>query len=96
PYVIYGFAGVPSGETLTIEPGARVHFHENSGIIVSNGASLKAKGSISSTDLLENEIIFEGDRLEPEFSNVPGQWAAIWLTEGSTGHEFDYVTIKNS
>jgi len=96
PYVIYGFAGVPSGETLTIEPGARVHFHENSGIIVSNGASLKAKGSLSSTDLLENEIIFEGDRLEPEFSNVPGQWAAIWLTEGSTGHEFDYVTIKNS
>lgn len=96
PYVIYGFAGVPSGEILKIEPGARVHFHENSGIIVSNAASLKAKGSLSSTDLLENEIIFEGDRLEPEFSNVPGQWAAIWLTEGSTGHEFDYVTIKNS
>lgn len=97
PYVIYGFAGVPSGRTLNIEAGARIHFHDNSGIIVSNGASMKANGSLSSdTDLLENEIIFEGDRLEPEFSDVPGQWAAIWLTEGSTGHEFNHVTIKNS
>jgi hypothetical protein len=47
-------------------------------------------------DLLENEIIFEGDRLEPDFSNVPGQWDVIWLTSGSTNNEFSYTTIKNS
>jgi hypothetical protein len=34
PYVIYGYAGIPSGETLTIDPGARIHFHESSGILV--------------------------------------------------------------
>lgn len=97
PYVIYGFAGVPSGETLSIEPGARIHFHDNSGIIAAGGASVQAIGDLSSDpELLENEIIFEGDRLEPSFSDVPGQWAAIWLTEGSTNHIFDHVTIKNS
>lgn len=97
PYVIYGFAGVPSGKTLSVEAGARVHFHDNSGIIVSSGASMQALGSLSADpDLMENEIIFEGDRLEPEFSDVPGQWAAIWLTQGSTNHKFDHVTIKNS
>ena len=97
PYVIYGFAGVPSGATLSIEAGARVHFHDNSGIIAASGASVQAIGGLSSDpELLENEIIFEGDRLEPGFAEVPGQWAAIWLTEGSTNHIFDHVTIKNS
>ncbi|NEV93168.1 hypothetical protein G3567_03275 [Psychroflexus sp. YR1-1] len=97
PYVIYGFAGVPSGKTLSIQAGARVHFHDNSGIIVSSGASMHALGELSEDpERMENEIIFEGDRLEPEFSEVPGQWAAIWLTQGSTNHRFDHVTVKNS
>jgi hypothetical protein len=97
PFVIYGFAGVPSGATLSIEAGARVHFHDNSGIIAASGASVQAIGGLSSDpELLENEIIFEGDRLEPGFAEVPGQWAAIWLTEGSTNHIFEHVTIKNS
>ncbi len=45
---------------------------------------------------MENEIIFEGDRLEPDFSDIPGQWLTIWLTAGSTNNEFSYTTIKNS
>ena len=31
PYVVYGYAAVASGKTLDINPGARVHFHANSG-----------------------------------------------------------------
>ena len=97
PYVIYGFAGVPSGKTLSIEPGARIHFHENSGIIAANQASVQANGLPSSDEeLMENEIIFESDRLEPEFSDVPGQWSTIWLTAGSKDHQFSHTTIKNS
>ncbi|NMH88819.1 hypothetical protein [Flavivirga algicola] len=97
PYVIYGFATVPSGETLTVEAGARIHFHNNSGIIVSNNASLQVNGSLSNDqDLLENEIIFEGDRLEPNFSDVPGQWGTIWLLDGSINNSIHYATIKNA
>lgn len=97
PYVIYGFATVPNGETLTINPGARLHFHENSGIIVSNGASINVNGAYSNDrDLLENEVIFEGDRLEPDFSEVPGQWGTIWLLDGSVNNTINYATIKNS
>lgn len=97
PYIIYGFATVPEGETLTIEAGARVHFHDNSGIIVSNAASLHVNGAYSNNqDLLENEVIFEGDRLEPTFSDVPGQWGTIWLVEGSRDNIINYATIKNA
>ena len=97
PYVIYGFAVVPEGETLTIEAGARVHFHDNSGIIVSNGASINVNGSFSNNqETLENEVIFEGDRLEPGFSDIPGQWGTIWLVEGSVNNTINYATIKNA
>ena len=96
PYVVYGYAAVPTGKTLTVLPGARVHFHANSGLIIGNGGSLKVQGGISSTEALENEVIFEGDRLEPEFSDVPGQWDTIWLTAGSTANEIDHLTIKNA
>ena len=97
PYVIYGYAAVPNGETLTVEAGARVHFHANSGILVSEGASIQVNGALSTDEeLLENEVIFESDRLEPAFSDVPGQWGTIWLFDGSINNTFDYATIKNA
>ena len=46
--------------------------------------------------LLENQIIFEGDRLEPFFENIPGQWGTIWLLDGSFDNEFSCCTIKNA
>ena len=97
PYVIYGYAAVPGNKTLNVQPGARVHFHDGSGIIVANEGSIQAVGGYSmDREALENEIIFEGDRLEPGFSDVPGQWLTIWMTAGSTNNRFEYVTIKNS
>lgn len=97
PYVIYGYAAVPPTKTLTVDAGARVHFHENSGLLVANQATIKANGALSADpELLENEIIFQGDRLEPAFEDVPGQWGTIWLTAGSTAHEFNFTTIKNA
>lgn len=97
PYVIYGFAVVPNGETLTIDAGARIHFHDNSGLLVLPDASLQVNGSLSTDpDLLENEVIFEGDRLESNFSEVPGQWSTIWLLEGSINNSINYATIKNA
>ncbi len=97
PYVIYGYAAVGSGKTLNIDPGARIHFHAGSGIIVAENGSLHVNGELSNDpELMENEVIFEGDRLEPGFSEVPGQWGTIWLTDGSTDHFFNHATIKNA
>jgi hypothetical protein len=96
PYVIYGYAAVGDGDVLTIEAGARVHFHANSGLLVTNNASLKVNGALSADqELLESEVIFEGDRLEPLFADVPGQWGTIWLFNGSVDNDINYATIKN-
>lgn len=97
PYVIYGYAAVDEGQTLTIEAGARVHFHANSGLLVTNNASLKVNGALSDDqEILENEVIFEGDRLEPLFEDIPGQWGTIWLFSGSVDNQINYATIKNA
>lgn len=96
PYVVYGYAAVPSTKTLVVDAGARVHFHAESGLIVANNASLQINGTHSTTAALENEVIFEGDRLEPDFSEVPGQWGTIWLTQGSTNNQIKNLTIKNA
>ena len=97
PYVIYGYAAVPPGKVLTINAGARVHFHDASGIIVANTGSIQVNGTTSiDPKLLEKEVIFEGDRLEPNFSEIPGQWGTIYLTNGSTNNIFNNLTIKNA
>jgi hypothetical protein len=96
PYVVYGYASVPNGETLTIPGGARVHFHDGSGIVVQQGGTLHVTGSTSNTEALENEVIFEGDRLEPDFSDVPGQWGTVYLRQGSSNHSIKNLTIKNA
>ena len=97
PYVIYGYAAVPENETFTIEAGARVHFHADSGIIVTENASININGSLSTNpEALENEVILAGDRLEPLYEDVPGQWGTIWLFDGSINNTINYATIKNA
>ena len=96
PYVVYGYAAVGDGKTLNINLGARIHFHEDSGLLITNNASLHVNGLPSlDLELLENEVVFEGDRLEPLYENVPGQWQTIWLFSGSTENVINYATIKN-
>ncbi len=96
PYVIYGYAAVPSGKELTIEAGSRIHFHANSGIVVPADARINIEGLLSEDQpILENQVVFEGDRLEEEFTNTPGQWGGIRLLAGSSAN-INFLTIKNA
>lgn len=96
PYVVYGYAGVPEGKTLTVNPGARIHFHQDSGVIVQEGGTLNIAGQPSISENLENEVIFGSDRLEFGFSETPGQWGAIFLRSGSKDHSINHLTLKNA
>jgi hypothetical protein len=96
PYVIYGYAAVPPASTLVVDAGVRAHFHAESGIIVANTASLQINGTTSLTEDSENEVIFESDRLEPLYTDVPGQWGTVWFTQGSTNNTISNLTLKNA
>ena len=89
PYVIYGYAAVPKNKTLTISAGAKIHFHNNSGLLIDKKGSLKVNGT------LDKKVVFEGDRLEHRFSDIPGQWGTIWLRSGSKENQINHTIIKN-
>ena len=95
-YVIYGYAGVPSGKTAIFDAGAKVYFHANSGLMIGNTASLQINGRSSSTSQMENEVVFQGDRLQSEYANVPGQWETVWIDQGATNNTINHLTIKNA
>ncbi len=96
PYVVYGYALVPNGKTLNIDPGTRVHFHADSGLIVDSNGTLNVNGALSSNpETLENEVIFEGDRLEPGFADVPGQWGTVFIMSGND-NKINHLTVRNA
>lgn len=93
PYLIYGNLSIASGKTLEIEKGARLYFHDKSGLIV-NG-NLKAIGS------LNEPIIFRGDRIDNLFDKLPydsldGQWNGINLSGENASYELEYVDIRSA
>ena len=91
PYVVYGYALIDSYGELIIEEGTRVHFHDKSGLWAFSDGVLKVRGT------KENPVVFQGDRLEPDYRDVPGQWDRIWLMDGRQGfdHEIEYAIIRN-
>ncbi|MFH1119831.1 MAG: hypothetical protein V1775_08400 [Bacteroidota bacterium] len=89
PHVIYGYLAVDSLCTLTIEAGANVRFHSGAFMLVYRDATLKVNGT------KENPVIFEGDRLEDYYRDIPGQWGRIWIYAGSIDNEINYAIIRN-
>jgi hypothetical protein len=94
PYVIYGCYGVVDEDaTLTIDPGVRVYFHgPGSGLWVYVNGKITANGTVT------ERITFQGDRKEPQYEDLPGQWDRIWINEGTAGNDnlLENVVIKNA
>ena len=97
PYVIYGYAIVPENKTLTIGEGARLYFYKDSGLLIPENARIHINGKLSENNKQqEREVIFEGNRLEPEYSDVSGQWGGLWIAKGSINNTIEYLTLKNA
>jgi hypothetical protein len=89
PHVIYGYAVVDSGCTLNIDAGTRVHLHNNGVLWVYKDGTLKINGTVT------DPVTIQGDRLEQDYKDIPGQWGEIWLSAGSKDNEINYAIIKN-
>ncbi len=102
PYLIYNSILVDSLETLSIDPGCRIHFHK--------GSSLFVKGTLNVKGTLDEPVKFLGDRLDHDFDNEPGQWGAstvldnqseyiyggLHFLKGSKDNSIDNAIIKNT
>jgi len=90
PHVIYGWLVVDSLQKLVINPGVKVYFHQNAGLWVYRYGTLQVNGTLG------NEVVFQGDRREADYADMPGQWDRIWINEGHTDNYINYAIIKNS
>jgi len=90
PIVIYGYAVVDSCQSLIVEPGTQVYFHQGAGLWIFQEGSIQA----GSTD--GEAVVFQGDRLEPFFDEEPGQWDRIWILGGTENNSFENTIIKNN
>lgn len=87
PHVIYGYAAVDSAMTLNIQAGTHIYLHKNA--ILYN-----YKGSLNIDGDLNNEVTFQGDRLEAAYDDVTGQYYGIYFQEARPS-VIDYAIIKN-
>lgn len=88
PYLIYNSMQVAENCNLTLTPGAHLYFHRNS--------TMQILGTLNANGTLEEPIIFEGDRLEHDYFDVPGQWNGIWFTKLSKNNTMNYTEVKNA
>jgi hypothetical protein len=87
PHVIYGYAAVDSAKSLNIQAGTQIYLHKNSLLYV-------YKSTLNVQGILGNEVVFQGDRLEPDYDEVTGQYYGIYFHEAKPSL-IDYAIIKN-
>lgn len=89
PHLIFGLAIIPSNCSLTMQPGTRVHLHNGGVLAADSNATLIINGAFGS------EVTIQGDRLEQDYSEEPGQWGYIWLSANSVNNVINWAVIKN-
>jgi hypothetical protein len=87
PYLIMGTLTVDSLELLTINEGVVVYMHR--------GANILVKGEIAATGTFDKPVIFQGERLDKDYRDIPGQWGGIYINSGNTSHKFIWSIIRN-
>ena len=104
PYVIYGIlvidectVRIPAGQHIYVHGGLAKEVTDTSVYRYNDGfLAFVGQGKLIVEGTLDKPVIFESDRLEPEFDDVAGQWTGLWLQAGTRGHQIDYCIVRNS
>lgn len=89
PHIVVGNMWVDSLQTLTISPGAEVHFANDACLVLESTARLQARGSE------EEPIVFTSLRHDGWYRFLPGQWGLIWFRDNSIGNVIDHAVVEN-
>lgn len=89
PHLVFGLAIIPQNCSLTMQAGTRVHMHKGAVIAADSNATLQIQGTFG------NEVTIQGDRLEMEYREEPGQWGYVWLSANSVNNDVNWAIVKN-
>lgn len=87
PHVIYGGAFVDSAKTLNIQAGTDIYLHKNALLY-------NYKGTLNINGTYNNEVTFQGDRLDAAYDDISGQYYGIYFHEARPS-TIRYAIIKN-
>lgn len=100
PYLIYNSIEIAANETLTIEEGVQIHFHNISNMCI--------KGNLVVEGSVDKKVVFQGDRLEEEYAYYSSQWygvgfdgtdyfevGGLFFFPSSTNNKINHAIIKN-
>lgn len=90
PFVILDRVTIDSNAVLTIEKGCKIYAHADAPFIV-NG-SLMVNGEVAEN----SKVVFRGDRLDPDYRDLPGSWPGIFFSSSSSNNILNYAVIKNA
>ena len=88
PYVVRGMLFIDTAAVLTMEPGTRVYFHYDAGITVAG--TLRAEGTA------EKPVLMATDRIEKEYTDVPGRWRGILFLDCSRNNGLHFTEVRNA
>lgn len=85
PYLVYDSLRIEEGNTLFIQPGAKLYFADK--------AEMQVYGRVEAIGTVEEPVVFRGARTDRMFSYLPydrisGQWGGITLHETSYDNLF--------
>jgi hypothetical protein len=88
PYVIIGGLLVDSNSTLSIQAGTRIYLHADAPLLVA--------GTLVANGTKTDSIVFNDDRLDPDYSDLPASWPGIYFTTSSKDNFLRHAIIKNA
>ena len=88
PYVILGGFLIDSSATLTIEEGTRIYLHANAPFLVN--------GTLVVNGTKQDSVVFSGDRLDPDYKDLPAGWPGIFFSSSSKDNYLKHAVIKNA
>lgn len=88
PYVILGGILIDSNATLTVQEGTRIYLHANAPFLVD--------GTLIVNGTKEDSVVFNGDRLDPDYKDLPAGWPGIFFSSSSKNNYLKHTVIKNA
>ena len=88
PYVILNKLTIDTTATLNISTGTKVYFHADAPMLVD--------GKLLVNGTKANPVIFRGDRLDPEYKDLPAGWPGIYFRTTSKDNVIKFAQIRNA
>ncbi len=88
PYVILGSLRIDTTASLTIPAGTRIYAHADAPLLVD--------GTLIANGTKNNEVVFAGDRLDPDYKDLPAGWPGIYFRGTSKDNVLNYAVVKNA